>query len=299
MRFRNRLIPIVICFAVAVLILAAGLNYTYDPLDSFQARQQGRINESVSIPILMYHHFSDNGAPGSVISADMFECHMKALVEAGCSFVSFREVCDYVNYGTPLPEKPVLITIDDGYTSVYETAYPILLKYNIKATVFIVGAFYGKAQYKDTPYLLIPPHFGDDEAREMIESGLISIQSHSYDMHQYEPYELEYRRGILRKPGETREEYDEVFRADFEFASAQIENTTGLKPFVYSYPFGRHTNRSETLLKGMGVESTVTIIPGMNTIIKGVPESMYKLRRFIVYGDMTPEKLLKKIHNNG
>ena len=287
--------PILMIFTATVLILIAGINIMLAPLGILEYKQLGRYKDSVRVPILMYHHFGDEGASSLVISAEMFESQMKALVDAGYTSVSFSDVRDYVNTGAQLPEKPILITIDDGYTSVYETAYPIFLKYNIKATVFIVGIFHGKTMYKDSPYLLVPPHFGDDEAREMSESGLISIQSHSYDMHHIEQLEQEYRKGVLRMPGEPRGVYDEAFKADFDHSSAQIENATGCVPFVYSYPYGRYTNRSEALLKIMGVEATVIIVPGISTIVRGAPESLYKLKRLTVNGDMTPDQLLEMI----
>lgn len=282
----------VMIFTAAVLGLIAGLNIVFAPLRIMELNQMGRFKNSVRVPILMYHHFGEEEASGVVISPEQFESQMKALVEAGYTSVSFREVCDYAINGARLPEKPVLITIDDGYMSVYESAYPILLKYNIKATVFIVGVFHGRTMYRDTPHLLQPPTFGDEEAREMSGSGLVSIQSHSYDMHHIKEFETEYRKGAMRMPGETRSEYDEAFKADFARSSLVIENATGLMPFVYSYPYGRHNNRTEALLRGAGVEATVTIVPGINIIVAGNPESLYKLRRLTINGNMTPEELL-------
>lgn len=85
--------------------------------------------------------------------------------------------------GEALPEKPVVITFDDGYQSNYEYAYPILKKYGMKATIFVIGSSVGKDEYKDTGLPMLP-HFGVSEAREMENSGLISIQSHTYDLHQ-------------------------------------------------------------------------------------------------------------------
>ena len=58
----------------------------------------------------------------------------------------------------------------------------------MKATIFSIGVSFGKDHYKDTDYAMTP-HFGAAEAAEMAGSGLISIQSHTYDMHQWPPYE--------------------------------------------------------------------------------------------------------------
>ena len=68
--------------------------------------------------------------------------------------VSFDELQAYVLRGEPLPEKPVVITFDDGYRSNYTLAYPILQKYSMKATIFAVGVSFGTDHYKDTDYAI-------------------------------------------------------------------------------------------------------------------------------------------------
>lgn len=83
----------------------------------------------------------------------------RALSEAGYTGVSFDELQAYVLRGAPLPEKPVVITFDDGYESNYTLAYPILQKYGMKATIFAIGVSFGTDHYKDTDYA-ITPHFG-------------------------------------------------------------------------------------------------------------------------------------------
>ena len=245
----------------------------------------------------MYHHFGDEGSPEVTISAAAFESHIKALAEAGYTAVSFNELRDFVDNGVSLPERPVIITIDDGYMSVYEIAYPILAKYDMKATVFIIGVFHGKSLYKDNPYWQIIPHFGDAEALEMSASGVLSIQSHSYNMHQYEPYEEEYRDSVLRRRGESRADYIEAFTADFELAAAQIENATGIRPSVYAYPFGKSTPLSGKLLKDAGVRVTLLTARGVSAVVAGAPQSLYGLRRLNVSGDTTAEELTEMLKN--
>ena len=258
-----------------------------------------QLNETrtVRIPILMYHHLADAGDPGSTISPEMFESHMKALIDAGYSSVSFEDLRDYVLGGAPLPDRPVVITFDDGYKSVYDSAFPILQKYSIKATVFIIGVLNGESRYKGIAKRPITPHLGDEEAREMAESGIFSIQSHSFDMHQLMPYESESpRAGILRKKGESRGEYIEALAEDIALASAQIENMVGVKPFAYSYPYGDRTIPAERVLKDMGISVTVTIYADYNTVIRNSPGSLRNLSRYNVPGDMAPEDLLAMIN---
>jgi len=290
---------LVVCIfsLMVVLALIVGFTVLVDPFGFFGKKEPPLDDNSIRIPILMYHHFADSGTPGTVISAEMFERQIRALSEAGFSAVSFYELRSFVLDGTPLPERPLIITIDDGYLSVYETAYPILKEYDMKATVFIIGVSHGKSLYKDTDNPIIP-RFGDAEAVEMVESGVISIQSHSFDMHQHEPFETgPYRRGVLRRDGESEPEYIEAFRADFESAAAQIEVMLGSRPFVYSYPYGLSNDLTDGLLREMGIDVTLSIVPGLNVVTIGDPESLFSLKRFNVPGDRSPEELLRTIDN--
>jgi len=243
----------------------------------------------------MYHHFADEGPPGTVISAELFERQISALQDAGYNAISFEELVAFVYDGAPLPERPIIVTIDDGYLSVYETAFPILYEHSTKATVFIIGVSHGRNTYKDTGHPIIP-RFGDAEAIEMFETGIMDIQSHSYDMHQHEPFETgPFRRGVLRRSDESEEEYIIAFRADFERAAEQIETMLGVRPFVFSYPFGLSNDLTDTLLQDMGIMVTLTIVKGANIVTRGDPDSLISMNRFNVPGDMTPEELLRMI----
>ena len=271
------------CITAAVFALSVGFAYWSG-------------ENTARVPILMYHNLADEGEPGSTISAEAFEGQMRALRDAGYTAITFSDLEAYVSSGAPLPEKTVIITFDDGYQSVYDVAFPILKKYSMKATVSVIGVFYGESTYKGKYFLPITPHFGDKESMEMVESGIISIQSHSYDMHHYIPYEPdEPRVGILRRSGESREEYIAAFKEDFGLAADQIENAVGIRPFVYSYPFGRATMLSERLLREMGVKVTLTTSARINTVVKGVPSSLFRLGRLNVPGDMSPAELLDLI----
>ena len=114
---------------------------------------------------------------------------MQLIKENGYEAISFDELIAFAEGKGALPEKPVLITFDDGYQSNYEYAFPILKEENMKGTIFAIGVSIGKKEYyKDTVHKMTP-HFGKEEIDEMKGSGLISIGSHTYDMHQWAPFE--------------------------------------------------------------------------------------------------------------
>jgi len=76
-------------------------------------------------------------APTSV-----FDQQMRYLKDNHYRVISLNELLDFLNYRHAIPKRSVLITIDDGYRSAYDIAYPILKKYGFKATLFIYTDFY-------------------------------------------------------------------------------------------------------------------------------------------------------------
>ena len=251
---------------------------------------------SMQVPILMYHHLSEDVTNSEMVSPAQFEAQIRALSEAGYTGVSFDELQAYVLRGEPLPEKPVVITFDDGYRSNYTLAYPILQKYNMKAAIFVIGVSFGKDHYKDTDYA-ITPHFGAAEAAEMAASGLVSIQSHTYDMHQWLPYETgsAVRENILPLPGESEEAYVQTLTEDFTHSRAQLESATGQPVDVLAYPAGQYSTLAQVTLQSLGVHVTLSTNPGVNTVVKGLPQTLYAMLRFGITEDVTPEALLDMI----
>lgn len=251
---------------------------------------------SMQVPILMYHHLSEDVTNSEMVSPEQFEAQIRALSEAGYTGVSFDELQAYVLRGEPLPEKPVVITFDDGYRSNYTLAYPILQKYNMKAAIFVIGVSFGKDHYKDTDYA-ITPHFGAAEAAEMAASGLVSIQSHTYDMHQWLPYETgsAVRENILPLPGEGEEAYVQALTEDFTRSRAQLESATGQPVDVLAYPAGQYSTLAQVTLQSLGVHVTLSTNPGVNTVVKGLPQTLYAMLRFGITEDVSPEALLNMI----
>ena len=233
-----------------------------------------------TLPVLTYHHLVAEDDGTGCMTAAVFEEQMRALYEAGYTAVTPDELYAYVREGTALPEKPVLITFDDGYRSNYELAYPILQKYGMKAVIFAIGVSVGKDTYKDTG-VAIHPHFSYAEAKEMMASGLISVESHTYDLHQSAELDTEpIRRTANILPGESQAQYAEVFSADLERSVQSILDGTGHIVTALSYPEGEYTILSETLCKQAGIQATFTTRPQMNTLIKGLSQSLYAMGRF-------------------
>ena len=251
---------------------------------------------SCRVPILMYHHLVEDGGElnSDTIEVSAFRAHMEALRQEGYTPVSLRDLRGFVTEGQTLPEKPVVITFDDGYSSNYELAYPILQEYGFKATIFAIGVSMGKDTYKDTGTSMIP-HFSIEEAKEMEASGLITVGSHGYDLHEVEGRDPSpVRKGVLQKEGESEEDYVAFLREDHKAMEALLGESAG----ILAYPYGLSSELSEVLLSEMGVYATLTTEAKINTVVKGLPQSLLQLGRFRVTPEHGPEDILALLNSN-
>ena len=241
-------------------------------------------DETVSrdVPVLMWHNLAEESSGDMTISVDTFRAQIEALHEAGFKTVSLQQLYDYVHFGTELPEKPIVLTFDDGYFSNYEHAFPILQEYDMQATIFAIGVSVGKDTYKDTDHAMTP-HFGADEAREMVDSGLISVQSHTFDMHQWPPFEdgnAQVRETLLPFDGEADADYEAAVEADFAESRELLESITGQPVNALAFPEGAYVTLTQDALRSAGAELTFTTVRAVNTVVKGLPQSLCAMPRF-------------------
>ncbi|MHB8170307.1 MAG: S-layer homology domain-containing protein [Thermincolia bacterium] len=241
------------------------------------------VNQEVKVPVLMYHHLALPGQytnNNSVVTPDLFEAQMKALQEGGFTTVTLGQLWAHVAEGQPLPKRPVVITFDDGYESNYVYAYPILKKYGHKATINIVvkstledvaKSVYGTAGIgfdarKQT-------HLTWTQMQEMVDSGLVEIQSHTFDSHDLIDVEAQGKKGkplvsmaylADKKRLETPEEYRARIYADLARAKKEIETNLGVKVTTLAYPYGSYNQVVEEVAKELGHQTVVTIEYGYN-----------------------------------
>lgn len=246
------------------------------------------------IPVLLYHHLDPNEEEdGTVLHPDTFARQMKLLRDNGYTSITFDMLIDYVEKGTPLPEKPVIITFDDGYMSNYEYALPILREYGMTASVFAIGVSVGHYEtYKDTEHSMIP-HFGKAEVEEM--AGVIDVLSHTYDMHQWPPFETgdSIRETILPFEGESETDYIMALKTDVEKQNSLFAELGLPSPRVLAFPQGETERRANMVLCEMGYKVTLTTDSTKNNcIIRGLPQSLFDLGRLNISGETTDEEIL-------
>ena len=248
---------------------------------------------TAQVPILMYHDLEGDSLPAALL-----EEQMAALSEAGYTAVTFDDLRAYVEQGVDLPENPIVITFDDGYLSNMTYGLPILEKYGMKGTIFVIGCSAGKDTYKDTGAAM-RPHFSMEQAREMVDTGVISIGSHGFNLHEVTGRDPEpIRKGILRREDETEAEYADFLREDCRQENELLAPVLGHDADIFAYPYGLHDTLSEILLHEAGIRVTVTTWPGENTLVKGLPQSLLSMNRYTVENDLTGEGLLAMLEGD-
>lgn len=253
--------------------------------------------QTADVAILMYHAFTENEAETTSVCtlASEFERQLSALRDAGYTSVGYADLIEFVNGKGKLPEKPLLISIDDGYQNNLDLAAPLLEKYGFCANIAVIGVSIGHTTYKDTD-IPIMPHFSLEDARPWIKRGVLTVTTHSYDMHQIAAVDGNgCRRGVLQMPGEAEPDYIAALTQDYTHAQEQLAGLPGKVLPVFTYPFGAYSELSERVLQEQGVQVTVTIADGANRLVKGEPETLRLLRRINVPAGMEPDVLLSSI----
>lgn len=247
--------------------------------------------------VLTYHHISKKSFSGITITPERFENDIKMLRDKKFNVISLRHMIYAMEGNEKLPENAVVITFDDGIESFYKYAYPILKKYNMPAAQFLITA--RNESYTQSKNELNP--LSPAEIKEMYESGLVDIQSHTNNSHEYVYINSELKKGPMltykifnQKTNikENDEEYISRITADLKTSREIIYKYTGVYPDMLCLPFGSYNKKVWDIGKAVGFNYFVTTQPGYNSE-NSKKSAIYRIRS----GDaaLTTDKLLKSI----
>lgn len=237
--------------------------------------------QGVELPVLMYHSVDNTGGTFSV-TAEKLEQDIIELKNAGYTPVGFDEVIGFVHRGEELPDKPVVLTFDDGYENNYSIVLPMAERLGFKFEVFTVAGF---IHY--SPYAM---KWG--QVAQLNNSPYGAIGCHTNNLHSYT---ADGRAGVLRMEGENFREWEHVLRSDLSAAKTLFVGNTGYAPRTFAYPNGKFSAEADRLLREEGYLVTVTTEPGVNVIEKGDIESLYLMLRISMDGGLSsPVKAIKQ-----
>ena len=247
-------------------------------------------NEGVLVPIIMYHSVYENPAQAGdyEITPQTLEADMRYLQEHGYTPIFVTELIAYVYNDVSLPEKPVILSFDDGYYNNLTEVLPLLEKYDMKAIVSVVGSFSDRstAEEQQNPAY---SYLTWDNMTELSVSNRVEVGNHSYNMHSLESS----RRGTLKKWGESDEQYADAFTKDISKLQGKIKESINYAPVTFAYPYGFISKESVPLLKDMGFKAALSSYEKPNYITKD-PELLYHLNRYNRPYNISTDKFMKK-----
>ncbi len=198
-------------------------------------------------PIKVRQNYEDKLPAPLFVTLENFKLQMDYLYENKYHTLSLEQVIDYYTKGTPLPEKSVLLTFDDCYQSIVHYAYPILKKYQFKATAFVVTGWLNQTSEPFDPKRSVC--LSEAELKSM--SDVFEYANHTYLFHT--------RTGMTTSI--IMEADDLTFAEDLDHCNAN-PLITGKR--VFAYPFGLYVDRNVALLRNKGFLLAFTSEDGRN-----------------------------------
>ena len=261
------LLKIIISILTIIILLGISI-YTYDRLT---VNNEYLISEkNLEIPIFLYHHIvkeeSEIQYDYMQTTEKTFEEQIRGLENLGYHFISYQDLIDYNNGQKKLYKKSCVLTFDDGCKDIYTNAYPILQKYNIPFTMFVVTNAVGAEGCASW-----------EELKEMQDSGLALIASHSTNHTEFNKLSVE----------ETLENVDSSYKA-------LEENLGEQKTKIFTYPYGLYSQEQLEPLKEEGYVINLTD----NKINKSKDLNLYGLHRCYPLSDSLFKMELKIIYRS-
>ncbi len=200
--------------------------------------------EERGVPVLMYHHLLKRAEAGRyadneiVTFVDAFEKQLDWLSAEGFETVSPAMLRDWLENGTPLPPRPVMITFDDGYLSNFVYAYPLLKAHGYTAVIFSVTG-----GISEQPASFHANQINMLDRKTMASAGdVFYYASHTDDLHHLTGK----RSALVTADSETA-------AADIKKSLAVIRQFPSGVDYLFSYPYGNYSDRVEALLKEQGI----------------------------------------------
>jgi peptidoglycan/xylan/chitin deacetylase (PgdA/CDA1 family) len=196
-----------------------------------------------TVPVLCYHHFDEDCHSSLCTPVSLFEEQMRYLKENGYRVIPMRALLGFLNYRYALPQKAVILTIDDGYRSAYDIAFPILKKHGFTATLFIYTDFIEASTSALTW----------DHIRAM-KAGGFEVGSHT----------LSHCDLTKRREGEEKGAYLARIVKELRLSKQIIDDQLNQDTVYLAFPYGEHNQRILSLCEQVGYKMGFSVRKGGN-----------------------------------
>ncbi len=223
-----------------------------------------------TVPILVYHRFGTK-VDKTVVSPSAFAAQLDYLAQHDYHVVRLADFKEFLAGKRPLPKRAVIITMDDGYASDYQYAYPLLKKHGFPATIFLYTDFVGA-----------PDALTWNQMKEMIASGLIDIQAHSKTHANLNE----------RLPGEGDDSYRDRIDREVLMPRELLSRKLSEQSIGYAYPYGEANGVVVERIEKAGYAMGMTVNPGGNPFFT----YPFTLHRTMIFGDQDLDAFKARLH---
>jgi biofilm PGA synthesis lipoprotein PgaB len=213
------------------------------------------------VVVWTYHHVDEHKKTNATITPALFREHMEWIRSQNYHPISAQHYIQFLEGSSTVPPNAILITFDDGYSSFYEQAFPILREYGYPSLHFvIVGQIRHPDDVQDaTKYI---PKLNWRQLKELHSTGLVTFGSHTFDLHRYLGVDEHGEKQIPEMVAPTfREEADQMeSELDYEkrvwmdltFSRIQLEKWLGEEIPILAFPYGAYSEKSLRIAKEVG-----------------------------------------------
>jgi peptidoglycan/xylan/chitin deacetylase (PgdA/CDA1 family) len=225
------------------------------------------------VPVLCYHHIYDipKATREYDVTVQSFKAQMKILADSGFKTITPAQYYDYLTRGTPLPEKPVMITYDDTDEEQFRIAKPEMDKYGFKGVYFIMTISIGRPRYMTK-----------DQIKQLADEGHV-IASHTWDHHRVDRYKQE---NEIEERGKKKivNDWDQQLAG----TKKKLEEITGKPVEYFAYPFGIWSRDGIPEIEKRGYKMAFQLSTARDST-----QPLYTVRRMIVAPTWSAEGMLR------
>ena len=265
--------------------------------------------DATALTIIGYHEITDRKdalIPSYAVTSQQFSEHLDWLKNNGYHFINVDQLIKAHEGKYSLPSKPVLLTVDDGYQSFYQNAYPIIRAKKVPVVLAVVGSWLEPKEGQKVDFggesISRDKILSWKELKEMQSSGLVEIASHSYHLHQgivgnpqgnLEPAAITRIYDSTSKSYESDEHYQSRIFQDLKENNDLLKSHGLRSPRVMVWPYGRYNMQLVQTAKQLGMPITITLDDGADH----AKQSLQNMSRILVQGNMSTSALAQEIKN--